>query len=265
MTIATIAPPQSILIDLLEHPVENTPLTSSIAHALSAYIYLARDVDYCSVIGLFNNHCEANTLHTIDTSAEDKRQATEMLSYWESKFFMAKLSHKFTLTAWREKLLYMCSNRHGAMTAEYKQLIVTLPRITSYEARTDHIATKYTSHDAISESWRHTEDVVGLELSLIDKYRHDTKAAKSFVYRLVDIENKVYELSISKQRASTSWVDDTISASSAFDALFAISGSVRLAGRTKMMPLNNVTHNKFIYKALNKITSITPIDQIYSN
>jgi hypothetical protein len=249
----------AIHIDMLEPPESSTPLVSSIVHSLSAYICLARDVDYVSGISLFNDHCAADTLHKIDTSAEDKEQATKMLSYWESKFFMAKLSHDFTVTAWREKLLHMCSNRHGAMTAEYKQLIITLPRITSYETRTDDIATKYVSHDATIDHWRQTEDVVGLELRFIDKYQHSTKAAKSFVYRLVDIENKVYELTISKVRESTSWMDNTISASSAFDALFTISGSVRLNCRTKMSPLNNVTHNKFIYKAVHQITSITPM------
>jgi len=234
-------------------------LSVSIEKALAVYICLVRTTDYERGMGMFSNHCTANTLHKVDTRAEDREQANEIFSYWESKFFLAKLSHDFTLTSWREKLLYMCSNRHMGMTEQYMKVIVSLPRITSYEKRSDAIANKYESHVHIGLHPRDIVEFEGLELRFLYKYSHNTLHQKSFVYRLVDIENKVYELTISKVRDSASTMADTMTAASALDALFVISDRVRLNGRERPMPLNNVTHNKFLYKALTNITSIIPM------
>jgi hypothetical protein len=254
MTITT-APAPTTLLDIWDEPT--VAQTVSAEAALAIYIHLVDTVGDDLGMGKFSNHSIANTLHEIDVTDKAKQKAAQILSYWESKFFMAKLSDDFTLTSWREKLLLMCSNRHDIMYKDYAQILVTLPRITSYEERTDAIADKYVSHFG-STQWNIVEDVAGLELSIIDKYRHDTKAYKSCVYWLVDNENKVYEISISKPRGDGTMCDLN-SAASAFNALFAISGRVRLDCTTKCQPLNNVTHNKFMYKSLRNITSINPI------
>jgi len=239
-----------------ENNVSPKKLSVSIEGALAVLLYMNRTRSIKEAMNLFINCLEGNTLNATVPLAEDCANANDIFSYWEKKFFMAKLSDDITLTSWRKKLLHMCSNRNTPMMESYKKMLITLPRITSYEKRTDAIADKYVSHDYNHHSHCEFE---GLQLRLIEKYRHDTVREKSFIYRLADNHNKVYELSISKRRDGDSTVSDMISTASAFDALFGMTGSVRLDGRGQLKPLNNVLHDKFLYKTLKNITSITPI------
>lgn len=231
-------------------------LSVSIEGALAVLLYMNRTHVFSESMSLFTTCCDGNTLNATIPLAEDYANAADIFSYWENKFFMSKLSDDITLTSWRKKLLHMCSNRNTPMMESYKKLLMTLPRITSYEKRTDAIAEKYVSHDYNHRSHCEFE---GLQLRLIEKYRHDTMRQKAFVYRLTDNHNKVYELSVSRNRDSEHTMADLVSAASAFDAIFAITGSVRLDGRGQLKPLNNVLHDKFLYKTLKNITSITPI------
>jgi len=229
-------------------------LSVSIEGALAVLLYMNRTLSDPEAMNLFMNCCHCNTLLSANPLAEDHANAADIFSYWENKFFLAKLSDDITLTSWRKKLLHMCSNRQSPMSESYTKLLMTLPRITSYEKRTDMIAEKYVSHD--HDYLSKLED---LELCLIEKYRHDTMRQKAFVYRLKDNHNKVYELSVSRHRDSAHTMHDLVSAASAFDAIFAITGSVRLNCNGLTKPLNNVLHDKFLYKELQRITLITPI------
>jgi len=233
-------------------------LSVSIEGALAVLLYMSRTLSVPESMNLFMNCSEGNTLNATVPHAEDHANAADIFSYWENKFFLAKLSDDITLTSWRKKLLDMCSNRHSPMTESYQKLLITLPRITSYEKRTDIIAEKYVSHDYLVQQ-TNSRDLEELELHLIEKYRHDTKRQKAFVYRLADNQNKVYELSVARDRDSQHTMGALVSAASAFDAIFTITGSVRLNGIGITKPLNNVLHDKFLYKELQRITSITPI------
>jgi len=240
-----------------EDHVSPKKLTVSIERALAVLLYMNRIHSISEAMNLFMNRFDANRLNETVPLAEDHASAAAIFSYWENKFFLVKLSDDITLTSWRQKLLHMCGNRQSPMTESYQKLLMTLPRITSYEKRTDMIAEKYVSHDPKHQSpFRELEE---LELCLIEKYRHDTMRQKAFVYRLKDNHNKVYELSVSRHRDSAHTMNDLVSASSAFDAIFAITGSVRLNGKGIIKPLNNVLHDKFLYKELQGITSIIPI------
>ena len=233
-------------------------LSVSIEGALAVLLYMNRTLSAPEAMNRFMNCSEGNTLHATVPLAEDHANAADIFSYWENKFFLAKLSDDITLTSWRKKLLHMCSNRHSPMMESYHKILITLPRITSYEKRTDIIAEKYVSHDYLVQQ-TNSRDLEELELHLIEKYRHDTKRQKAFVYRLADNQNKVYELSVARDRDSQHTMSALVSAASAFDAIFTITGSVRLNGIGITKPLNNVLHDKFLYKELQRITSITPI------
>lgn len=237
-----------------ENGASSKELSVSIEGALAVLLYMHRTYPMSEAMNLFITTSQDNKLNEEVPLAEDYASAADIFSYWENKFFLAKLSDDITLTSWRKKLLHMCSNRQSPMSESYTKLLMTLPRITSYEKRTDMIAEKYVSHD--HDYLSKLED---LELCLIEKYRHDTMRQKAFVYRLKDNHNKVYELSVSRHRDSAHTMHDLVSAASAFDAIFAITGSVRLNCNGLTKPLNNVLHDKFLYKELQRITLITPI------
>ena len=240
------------------HWTKPAQFSVSIEGALAVFLHMSRTLSVPAAMNLFMNCTKGDSLLSADTLAEDHANAADIFSYWEKKFFLAKLNDDITLTSWRKKVLHMCSNRHLPMTESYQKLLITLPRITSYEKRTDIIAEKYVSHDYLVQQ-TNSRDLEELELHLIEKYRHDTKRQKAFVYRLTDNQNKVYELSVARNRDSQHTMADLVSAASAFDAIFAMTGSVRLNAIGVSMPLNSVLHYKFLYKELQGITSITPI------
>jgi hypothetical protein len=236
------------------------PLLCTIEEALAVYLAINSTTNNIhESADTFRDAVINNTLNKHRPSQSDVILADTLLSYWSNKLFMAKLSDTIVMTSWRTKLMSLCTRRCEPMTENDLLILMTLEKITEYEERSDAIAMNYVSHD--NDGYTSKTQVEGLELCLIEMYRHTNKRESNTIYRFADDCNRVYEVIIGKQRSGGQFddADVTISAQSIFESLLRTSRRFRVNAWTKTMPLNNITHNKFSVKKLARITSIDPI------